>query len=189
MNEVEKKLKEGEPVSKLTGELRERVAKEFFCSGVSSRAGEREHVLFMDLDGKSLDKTIKLTVELIHKYMLSDCYVIRSSFGNYHIICLDKFDFEDVYDILRKYSHGQWVRFRAESEDFVLRLSIKGMKPAPRLMCVVESPYTNQGLRRKSNAHRILMNKRYGAKIRRDFYFDETTRLKIHIYRTRMVRK
>ncbi len=170
----------------MKGESQILKGEEFFCSGVSSKTGERKHVVFMDLDGKNLGETIKLSARIMHKYCLSETYIIRSSFGNYHMICLDKFSFDDVYNILRKYAHGNWVKYRAKSKDFVLRLSVKGLKPEPQLVCKVESPYN---IRKKSNAHRILLNKKYGARIRKDKYFDNSSKIKIHFYRTRMVRK
>ncbi len=160
---------------------------EFYCSGVSSLVGRYgEHVLFMDMDGHSLDDTIKVATEIIHKYMLSNCYIFCSSKDNHHIICLDKFDFGSLYSILKRHAHKQWVKFRSKSEDFVLRMSEKGEKPEPSLMCIVESPYKMRG---KSNAHRVMLNKRYGLKIKKDEYFDDNIKLKIHVYRTRMVKR
>ncbi len=165
-------------------EAGETISQEFFCSGVSSIAGERKHVLFLDLDGHTLDQTIKLAYEMIDKYYLSDCYIVCSSQNNHHLICLDKFDFGRVLSILKRHAHGQWVKYRSESRDFVLRLSRKGNKSKPRLMCIIESPHE---IRKKSNAHRILINRIYRLDIPKNHMFDDTTKLKVHFYRTRMV--
>lgn len=160
--------------------------REMMCSGVSSLTGDGQHVLFLDMDGHSLDEAIKKSEEMIHKFLLSDCYIFCSSPNNHHLICLDKFDFKDVHDILKRYAHEQWVKFRSRTQDFVLRMSTKGEKPEPRMMCEVKSPYQMHDM---SNAHRLLLNKRYDLRIRKTQLFDDNKKLKIHFYRTRMVKE
>ena len=103
---------------------------EYLCIGVGSRQRSGKHILFIDADNTTKCEAEQMAKEIISSVCCSDCYIIQSSKGNHHIVCLDLFSFNEVQKIAKRFAHGKWAKYRSEAKDFVLRTSPK-MKLLP----------------------------------------------------------
>lgn len=176
------------------------VKDEFLCVGVGSKQATGKHILFLDLDDHDQAKAEKVARKLINAYGVSDCYIVRSSPGNHHLVCFDMLDFLLVKGVAKQYAHGQWAKFRGDSKDFVLRISpklrlcdfsgVKRLVPVddthPVLVSKVESPFSNYP---KSNSLRRVFQNLWGEKIKKDRYFTDSQKFRFHVYRVRLVPK
>lgn len=170
---------------------------EFLCLGVGSRQYSGKHVLFLDLDKTTVPECEKIARKLIRKYGLSTCYVVQSSVGNHHLVCLDALPFEQILGIAKQYAHKQWTKYRGKEKDFVIRISPKlklekiaetsVLMPVkdtqPMLISKVESPFNNYT---KSNSLRQVFQNLWATKIKKDKYFGKSQRFRSHFYRVRL---
>lgn len=166
---------------------------EYLCVGVGSLQENKKHAVFLDLDNHTEHESVYLARFLINNYCISDCYIIRSSEGNHHLVCFDLLDFDVIEPIANKYGHKQWAKFRGKSGDFVLRISPK-LKPEgknlvpvkgtePELVSIVKSPFN---FNEKSNGLRVVFSSKWGIMIEKDDKFVGKSMARLHIYRLRM---
>lgn len=166
----------------------------FLAVGVGSLRPDEKHVVFLDLDDYSKEEAESIAKELISKVGVSDCYIVRSSPGNHHLVTLDIIDFNYVRRIAMAYGHDAWAKFRGMNEDYVLRVGPKlavnegRLVPVPdtlpTLVSVVKSPFSNY---KKSNALRRVFRNVWGYQIPKDDNFDNDLRFRFHVYKIRMV--
>ena len=175
---------------------------EFLCIGVGSRQRSGRHILFLDLDGNTKEQAERVAKSLISSVGCSDCYIVQSSVGNHHLVCLDIFFFSEVQEIARDFGHDQWARFRGNSKDFVLRIGpkMRVMKRVmddaepevfleevdgtqPKLVSVIHSPFK---YRSKSNSMRRIFSAVWGFNIKKDNGFTDSTMFRFHCYRVRL---
>lgn len=112
--------------------------------GLTSRCSDNKHVLFLDYDQVGFDRVMadleSLSAQCSHFFVFTtweeedDLGV----YGNYHVICADKFDYGEVPFLLQKThtddKHKRMVgntRYRA----WVLRFTGKGARAPPRFVC------------------------------------------------------
>lgn len=164
---------------------------EYFSMGVGSRQSGGKHVLFLDLDGYSKEQAERVAHGLISDYALSNCYIVRSSKGNHHLICLDLMEFEAVTKIGKDFAHGTWLKHRKKGRDYVLRITPKvlvdgkrilGDEDKPELVSVIKSPFS---YRQKSNALRMVFQDVWKIEIQKDRQFDNSKEYRFHAYRMR----
>lgn len=169
---------------------------EYLCVGVGSLQENKKHSIFLDLDNHTEQEATHLARFLINNHCLSDCYIVKSSEGNHHLVCFDLLDFDEVEKIANKHGHKQWAKFRGRSGDFVLRISPK-LKPEgktlvpikgtePELVAIVKSPFN---FNEKSNGLRIVFSSKWGIMIEKDDKFVGKGMARLHIYRLRMKEK
>jgi len=167
---------------------------EYVCFGIGSKQrNSSKHILFLDLDDTTLSEAKSIAKDIIAKDMVSDIYIINSSGdSNYHLVCFDLFDFDEVLKIISRYkTDRQWLRYRKKSKDFVIRISPKidkngEVKDLPNLACIVRSPYA---FRPKSNSARLVFQNAWGLKIKKDKKFNKSEIARLHVYRTRIIKK
>lgn len=112
-------------------------------TGITSRCFDGSHVLFLDYDGVSRE-VVDLDLRRLSDYC-SHFFVFRTFeekddlgvYGNYHVICADKFSYGGVHDLLKlahvDRKHRNMVnntRYRA----WVLRSSGKGSRSRPEFV-------------------------------------------------------
>lgn len=148
------------------------------CMGFSSRANKRMHVIMLDLDNVSLRGAENVACRLIMKYNFSDIYIIESGKNNYHLISLDKVSLKMIKGIIKDFADPEWIKWRSRSKNLVLRISKK--KTMPKMIMCVE----NKGHRKKSNAHRLLLEIVYGIDIPKDRLFDGNSVIQLQTYHT-----
>jgi len=136
------------------------------------------HVVMLDLDNVSLRGAENVACRLIVKYQLSDIYIIESGKDSYHLISLDKVNMKMIRHIIKDFADPEWVKWRFKSKNLVLRISRK--KTMPRMIMCVE----NKGHRKKSNAHRMLLEMVYGVSIPKDRLFDANSVVQLQTYHT-----
>jgi hypothetical protein len=166
---------------------------EYLCVGVGSKQYNGTHALFLDLDSHSEHDAVGVAREIINNYAVSDCYIVRSSNNNHHLVCLDLFDFGDVKKIAEKYAHKAWSKFRGFAMDFVIRTSAKLEKvdtqllpvlgTEPFLACIVKSPFN---YRKKSEPLRLYFSRKWEIDIKKDKNFTKANLHRFHVYRCRM---
>ncbi|GAG84373.1 unnamed protein product [marine sediment metagenome] len=155
-----------------------------YCLGISSRVslkGKKKHILMMDMDNCNVTRAVDISTKMMAKNRLSDIYIIESSKGKIHLICLDKFQWEELMKIIIPFSDANWIKYRSKSKQLVLRISPKEEKgEKPKLLYIVK------GLRKKvkSNAHRMILEKLYNIEIPKDEKYDDNSELRLHIYET-----
>lgn len=149
------------------------------CLGVSSHAGYTKHVIMLDIDNCTEEQAISIAQNIILRSKTSDFFVIESSKGHYHLICLDKVDWETLNKMIKDYSDPAWLKYRGKSNNLVIRVSKK--KTMPKLRFQIQG----KGYRVKSNAHRLLLELIYDVAIKKDKYFDNSTKVELHVYETR----
>ena len=167
---------------------------EYFSIGVGSRQPNGKHCLFLDLDDYSKKQAEKVAQGVINDYAVSDCYIVKSSAGNHHLVSFDLMGFETVTKIGKDHAHGTWVKHRKKGRDYVLRITPKvevtdgkiiGSGVKPKLVSIVKSPFN---YRQKSNALRTVFQDAWGIRIQKDRYFDNSKEYKFHIYRMRFAK-
>jgi hypothetical protein len=175
---------------------------EYLCIGVGSKQYSGRHILFLDLDGNTKEQAERVAKSLISSVACSDCYIIRSSKGNHHLVCLDMFSFMEVQKIAREFGHDQWAKFRGSAKDFVLRIGpkMKVMRrerpdgdvsvfleevdgTRPMLVSIINSPFK---YRAKSNSMRRIFSSVWGHNIKKDSGFTDSTMFRFHCYRVRL---
>lgn len=183
-----------EPVKTKSGD------EEYLCIGVGSRQRSGKHILFLDLDGHTQERAERVAKRLIANVGCSDCYIVRSSPGNHHLVCMDMFSFSEVQAIAQEYAHKQWAKFRGNAKDFVLRIGPKMQlmqrvkpqrksflreveKTQPQLVSVIKSPFS---YRSKSNSLRRIFSSVWGYSIKKDSTFTDSTQFRLHVYRLRL---
>jgi len=160
----------------------------YLSIGVSNKTEDDKYVLFLDLDKTTKEQAIEIAIDIINQFHTSTIWIIQSSTGNHHLICLDKFDYNDFLKIANTYAHKEWVKYRSISRHFVLRISGRihpdGLvEDEPRVVAEIQSRFNE---REKSNAHRLFMQKVYGLTIDKDKRFDSFTKVPVHFYQIRV---
>lgn len=146
--------------------------------GVGSICENGEHCLFFDLDDIN-EKMLTSGITAIQRgYDLGNCYVLRTSSSSYHAVFLDKM------------SRGMVINVHDDFRDFVPDWRCEGLinhdisSLRRRYWTLRISDRKNDKIRyvktirhkssfwKKSNAHRILLNKLHGLDIRKTGDFD-----------------
>lgn len=148
------------------------------CLGVSSHAGYKKHVIMLDIDGCTEKQAVSIAQGIILRSKTSDFYVIESSPGKWHLICLDKVEWDTLKRIIKDFVDAEWLKYRQMTNNLVLRISKK--KTMPKLRFQVQG----KGYRDKSNAHRLLLEMLYGVDIEKDKLFDQGSKVEMHVYET-----
>ncbi len=75
----------------------------YSVKGITSFCKDGKHIVLWDLDGINLkkDNLIHKMKEIQIKFDLSNIYLFRSSPNHYHAYCLKKFDFHEMFNIIR----------------------------------------------------------------------------------------
>lgn len=165
----------------------------FFAVGIGSRQKDGRHCVFLDLDDYDQKECEDIARELIDKLAVGDCYIVRSSQNNFHLICFSLIDFKRARRIARSYAHYAWYRFRGAHKDFVIRVSPKlklsdGKLVAvegttPELVSVIQSPFNYH---EKSNSLRKIFKNVWDYHIPKDRMFNDDSAFKMHVFRIRM---
>jgi len=146
--------------------------------GYSSRVGNK-HILMMDIDSCTKAQAENIAKRIITNYDTSDIYVIESSPKKHHLACLDIFIWANLFKIIKNFADSKWLKCRAKTQNLVLRFSKK--KTIPKIKSIVKG----KGTRKRSNAHRLLLEAIYKVRIPKSKYFDNRAIVEIHIYHTR----
>lgn len=141
------------------------------CRGFSSRLkGTSLHIPCLDYDNivDERGNEDRLTEELSflqEEFEIGNFYVFKTRDEGRHAICIDAMRFVDVLEIVR-FSSCDALFKRAprinEYRCWILRISKKGDRDAPKYLYTVESPY--EGINLQSRAHAKLLLK-YGVKV------------------------
>lgn len=147
--------------------------------GFTSRTQDGFHVSLLDCDYVRDYQMLKdAVVYLQDLFDLSDYYVIATKTG-YHIICLDRLTFYEalsIYDKFVQIGYGDRKHYEIGAKRSKWTLAIDEDK---RKFDIVRSV---RGARRKSNAHRLLLNTLYDFEIEKDSKFDDFTTLEFEIF-------
>lgn len=168
--------------------------------GYTSRTKDGLHVLYLDYDMVSpeiVEQDIRhnLKGQISHAFIFTTYEGEDESglIGNYHVISLDKFHFNDAMKNMAKTHSDSYHRELAKITRFrswVLRFTGKGKRSEPKFVKYI--PLEDTG-RMKSNAHRLLLeilhpNLKPLMK-NPDWQFDDYTETKITEYKTIVERK
>jgi len=106
------------------------------------------NALLLDLDGTTLTETKTIANTYLERFNLGGYQIMRSSQNNYHIIFNNYFEWKDVCTMLTKicwmfhyHKHGSkphltnWVILQIVKQSCTLRISEKGKKKPPKLIC------------------------------------------------------
>jgi len=161
--------------------------------GYTSRTIDGKHVLFLDWDMCSPEIIYIDLKNLIDKGIISHAYIFATYeekdelgvVGNYHAICLDKYNFYEIINIM-ELTHcdtlhkdlAKKTRYRA----WVLRFSGKGSRDEPKFVRFITGE--NKNNRVQSYAHYKLIHLLYNIEQDKDFKFnfDENTKTFITYY-------
>ena len=141
------------------------------------QTGDLLHIVIWDFDVKGLSYLYHITRELVEvqkMFNLSDIYLFKSRNG-FNAICLDKHNSENTLKIKMETKHScpQHNRIGYKRDSWVLRLDND-----KRLMEIIY----NNGVWKKSNAHRLLINKYFNMNVAKDDDFDNYTTLRFEKY-------
>jgi len=145
--------------------------------GYSSKVGKK-HILMLDIDSCTKAQAENIAKRIITNYDTSDIYVIESSPNKHHLVCLDIFTWKNLFKIIKNFGDKEWLKHRGKTKNLVLRFSKK--KTIPRIKSCVKG----KGTRKRSNAHRLLLEAIYKVNIPKNKYFDNRAMVEIHIYST-----
>jgi len=148
------------------------------CMGYSSKV-KNKHIMMLDIDRCTKRQAENIAGRIIANEKTSDIYIIESSPNKHHLICLDIFSWKNVLKIIKNFADSEWLKYRSKTRNFILRFSKK--KTMPKMKSCVKG--INR--RRKSNAHRLLLQAIYKINIPKDKYFDKGSKIEVHIYETR----
>ena len=155
-----------------------------WVTGWSSRTEQGRYVLFHDYDNLKLQDIIPELKFLQEKFHLSEYYVFELDRENsYHAVCIDTFSLKEAFEIQQTTSCDYaFIRSVKDlhSKEWILRLSGKGNRKAPRFLCTVESPNCGHI---KSTAHAGFL-KKIGINVNLDGKFDGCQKLGIIRYNT-----
>lgn len=166
----------------------------YLAVGVGSVQHNEKHVIFLDLDGHSREQAESVARELINKIGVSDCYIVKSSQGNHHLLTFDIVDFKIAEKVAKLFGHAKWAKYRSMNEDYVLRVSAKlelkdreihpVKETIPELVSVVKSPFSYY---EKSNSLRKIFKNLWNHPIPKDMMFNDDNCFRTHLYQTRVL--
>lgn len=97
--------------------------------GITSICKDGKHIILWDLDGIDIVKSdlIKKMKKIQTQYELSNIYLFKSSTDHYHAYCLKKYDFKDMFDIIRMTpdTDPNFLIYTAKRSETTLRVSPK----------------------------------------------------------------
>jgi len=134
-------------------------------SGIRNNTEDGKRIPFFDFDNHLLEHLIPELRYLQEKHRLSDFYVLKSSQKphSYHVICLDKLDYEEWTKILNESTCDKYYKTMPITTDYktwVLRSFPKLDSIAPKLIQVIKSKYQS---RKKSKPHYLFLKYHYGV--------------------------
>ena len=136
--------------------------------GYTSRTEDGKHVLFLDYDLVS-PEIVKLDIEtLMKEHNISHAYIFTTHeeedklglCGNYHVICLEKFYFTEILDMMGKThcdSLHRNLAKRTRYRSWVLRFTGKGNRGKPRFIKLIINYDHLIPTREISSAHNNLI--------------------------------
>jgi len=134
--------------------------------GINSETEDNLHVGFVDIENISFDELKTRLIASQIEFDLSSWYILRSSLGNWHCICLDKHSFGFWIDVLKFIDNErtlQYQRFAVNRNRYVLRATIKGFKGKPEMFKILHRKNKNRKIE-QSWGHWYFLNLRYGVK-------------------------
>lgn len=170
--------------------------------GYTSRCEDGKHVLFLDYDMVNPEIVYTDIENLNYKFNISHAIVFATYqntdelgglVGNYHIICLEKFYFNEILEMM-SCTHcdtyhkdlAKFTRYRS----WVLRFSKKGRRPEPELVRIIE--FNKKPVRESSKAHYKLLkllNKEFNNLENINYKFDDSNNVVITTYNTGVEKK
>ena len=133
--------------------------------GVGSITQDALHVMFFDFDQANTWEIQKVVKPIQIRYDLHDCLILESSPNNYHGIINSKLTFGSIIDIhqdmenydpahdMHSVKRGYWVHRITDKEGHKIKyVTTLKHKPTKKVW-------------KRSNAHRILMNKLYNLRL------------------------
>lgn len=151
--------------------------------GMGSVCEDGEHCLFFDLDNINELALRNGIVTLQREYELGDCYVFRTSTDSYHAVFLDKLSRGMIINLHDHFSSitPKWDNQGLINHDisslrrkyWTLRLNSRGGDQIKHVS-TLKSPHL-VSWNKKSNAHRVLLNKLYNLNIEKTPDFDDYT--------------
>lgn len=158
----------------------ERVKNSKYCFGICSNVDDKRHVLFFDFDGdislKQVEESLKRTMLV---YQLSDIYILKSDNG-YNAFCLNIFDFNYVYAILKNtdFVCEDFTRLGFEKRGFyVLRMCFN-----KHYIKTIEGYHVDHN--HLSDAHRWFFTEVMNFPINNNGFFELNTSFKIIAYKS-----
>lgn len=123
--------------------------------GITSRCLDGQHCLFIDYDFCNFDLVIEDYYKIQKKFNLPQGLIFTtdidkdkdSFFGNFHVICLKKFSFQEINNILNcVHADPKFVEMpvRNRYKNWVLRQGIKGDRPRPEFLTTVGKPINQE---------------------------------------------
>ena len=115
--------------------------------GYTSRCEDGKHVLFLDYDMVNFDivladiKVISSSITHAIIFTTKEIKEGEDRYGNYHVICIDKFFFSEVLEIMAKThadSYHRNLAKRTRYRAWVLRFTGKGSRSPPELKLWVD---------------------------------------------------
>ena len=134
--------------------------------GIRNNTVDGKRVPFFDFDNHLIEHLLPELRYLQQKHRLSDLYVFKSSQKphSYHVIGLDKLDFEVWKRILNETTCDKFYKEMPITNDYkgwVLRINKKLDSVAPKLIMRLTSPYQNKV---KSRPHYLFLKYHHGIK-------------------------
>lgn len=154
------------------------------AEGTYSLCSDGKHIIYLDydnLDIRAVDLEIK---NLQDDFNLGTFYIFQSSENSYHAVCLDKVRSKEYEQIIAATNcdldFKRYNRFNRMASR-VLRFSKKNGNNIKYLYSQI-----SRGHRKKSEAHRIFLNKMFSLDIPGGFTFDDETKLFLCKYKTKI---
>ena len=126
--------------------------------GVTSTCKDGKHVVLWDLDRINLkkDNLIQKMREIQNRYKLSNIYLFKSSPKHYHAYCLKKFDFVDMFEIIRMTptTDPNFLIWTARRGEATLRATPKSDKHKLNFLTSIDGKGKGEG----SSAHKIFLS-------------------------------
>lgn len=132
--------------------------------GIDSTTQDGKHVLFIDIDDIKYSYLKERVYALIEKFKISDCYIFCTKPESFHVICLDKFTFGEVMDMLIFFDNERTYKYRVFAgvrDKWVLRISGKYNRTKPKLLGCTRSVSS----RKQSTAHAKFLETEHGIVI------------------------
>jgi hypothetical protein len=154
--------------------------------GIKGRTLDGKSVPFFDFDNHLLEHLIPELQYLQTRHKLSSLYLFQSSQKphSYHVIGLDKLDYEEWINILNETTCDKFYREMPITNDYkewCIRITPKLGSIAPRLIKILPSPYNE---RPKSRPHWLFLKYHHNIKSREPSNLDNYTKLYTTTYTT-----
>jgi len=112
-------------------------------AGVNSILPDGKHILMWDFDGVSLEQVTNALLEVQHKYLLPNIYILYTGKpGHYMAYCFKRCEWQKAIEIIAatKYVDMTYFRFGVWRKKFTLRITPKDGRKI-RLARVLPSPF------------------------------------------------